>query len=387
MGASVKLGRVLGVPVRLHFSWFVAFILFIILFEGHFEERYRFDLLFAGHFEHPYRTWSVEDRWIVAAATSLLLFLSVLVHELSHSLLAVRRGIPIRGITLFIFGGVSETANEADRPSTEFLVAAVGPVSSIVLGFLFLGVAQGTQGLADHVSAVALILVSANIGLGLFNMMPAFPMDGGRVLRAAVWGVTGNYGRATTLAARGGQAIGLAMIIAGITLTFWNSANLVQGIWLLIMGIFLHAMAAASHRQVRLQERLSNLTARDVMATSCPAAPCDTSLRELTDEHMAGTGYDFVVLLREGVAVGVVTRRLLGRVPNDRWADTSAASIMVPLGKPSPITVSVEPDQPAHVVMALMDGRNARHALVVQEGILVGFIGRDSLRRRAGLRA
>ena len=186
MGGSVRIGRVLGIPVSLHFSWFIVFVLFSFIFERHFN-----DSTYA---------WPAWERWLVALATSLMLFLSVLAHELSHSLVAIRWGIPVNGITLFLFGGVSHIAREASKPLTEFVIAAVGPFSSIVLGFVFLGVAFGLEGVSEHLAAIAWLAVYVNIMLGIFNMLPGFPMDGGRVFRAVTWRITGNYWRSTRIA-------------------------------------------------------------------------------------------------------------------------------------------------------------------------------------------
>ena len=309
MGASVRLGKILGIPVSLHFSWFIIFFLFTIIFEGHFDKRSL--------------SWSAEERWIAAVATSVLLFLSVLAHELSHSLVAIRRGIPVKGITLFIFGGVSQIAREAQKPSTEFMVAVVGPLASVILGLLFLGLAMGLEGVSQHLSSVAWVLVSVNIALAVFNMLPGFPMDGGRVLRAVVWQITRNYWRATSLATRGGQVVALAMTASGIVLLLLASDYLVLGLQLVVIGIFLLAIASASHRQYRLRERLGSYTAREVMTI--------------------GVGEDAPV---DVVSVNAVS-----------------------------------PEEVAYDVMELMDERGLKQVLVVEQGVTLGYIDRDSILR------
>ena len=284
MGASVTLGRVFGVPVRLHFSWFIIFFLFTILFEGHFDQQ-------------RYQSWSTEERWLVALATTLLLLLSVLAHELCHSLVAMRRGIPVHGITLFIFGGVSQISREPQRPFTEFIVAVVGPLSSILMGLLFLGLALALKGVSQQLSDVAWMLGYVNIALvGIFNMLPCFPMDGGRVLRAAAWWITGDYWRATKLATMGGQVLAFTIILAGITLTILASLHLFLGLWLVVVGMFLLAITSASHRQYRMSETLTSFTARDLMANDCPVAPGDVTLSQLMDEYMRPSGCEFTVL-------------------------------------------------------------------------------------------
>ena len=172
MGASIRLGSILGVPIRIHFSWFIFFAVFTFFVEGHFDR--------VGN------DWSAGERLSVAVASSLLLAVSLLAHEMAHSVVAISRGMSVKGITLFIFGGVSQIAQEANRASVEFIVALVGPLASLVIGFLFLGLAIGLEDVSQHRSEMAWVLFSVNISIAVFNMLPCFPMDGGRVLRAVL---------------------------------------------------------------------------------------------------------------------------------------------------------------------------------------------------------
>ena len=371
MGSSIRLGRILGIPISLHYSWFIIFVLFTLLLERHFGQ------------DQSYRSWAAEERWAVALATSLLFFFSVLVHELSHSLVAIRRGIAVKGITLFVLGGVSQIAREAQRPSTEFMVAVVGPFSSIIIGFVFLGLAVGLEDVSEHLSAAAWILFSGNILVGIFNMLPGFPLDGGRVLRAVVWRITRNYWRATRLAAMGGQAIAVAMIAIGIALIVIDRANLIQGLWLVGLGLFLQAVASASRRQSRLEENLDSYKAGDVMSTNWPEAPVDITLSRLMDEYIKPSGSEFLVLSRAGTAQGVITRRLVEHVPQHKWAETWAGSVMVALRG----AVAVGPEERAYDLIELMDRKDVKEVLVIERGVLLGFISRDAIQRRAGMRA
>ena len=236
MAQIVTIGRVRGIPIGIHYSWVVAFLLFAVIFEH--------------YFQRIYPSWSLQERWSLALAANLLLFASVLGHELAHSMVAIRRGVPVRGITLFIFGGVSHLEREAQRPSTELLVAAAGPLTSIVLGLALLGAAELLDPVSLHLSAIAWLLGFVNIWmLGVFNLVPGFPMDGGRVLRAALWWIMRNHRRATVLASLGGQAIGLGMVVLGAVVTVLDRSNLVTGIWLALLGVFLQTLASASRRQ------------------------------------------------------------------------------------------------------------------------------------------
>ena len=230
MGASLRLGRVFGIPIEINISWVLVFLFLTYLL--------------AGQFDDARLRWPVAQRWTVAMITVVLFFLSVLAHELSHSVMALSKGIPVRGITLFIFGGVSRLEREPQRPLTEFMVAVVGPLLSIALAVIF-GAVWFLLGRGDSpVEVVLLLLAWTNLSLGVFNLVPGYPLDGGRLLRAAIWGITGNHRKATRIAAGMGQAVGIAMVVGGVTLAVFMEP--VDGVWLGIVGIFLFSMARSS---------------------------------------------------------------------------------------------------------------------------------------------
>jgi len=230
MGASLRLGRVFGIPIEIDISWVLVFLLLTYLL--------------AGQFDDARLRWPAAQRWTVAMITVVLFFLSVLAHELSHSVMALSKGIPVRGITLFIFGGVSRLDREPQRPITEFMIAVVGPLLSIVLAVIF-GAVWFLLGRGDSpVEVVLLLLVWTNLSLGVFNLVPGYPLDGGRLLRAGIWGITGNHRKATRIAAGMGQAVGVAMVIGGVSLAVFLEP--VDGVWLGIVGMFLFSMARRS---------------------------------------------------------------------------------------------------------------------------------------------
>jgi Zn-dependent protease len=230
MGASLRLGRVFGIPIEINISWVLVFLLLTYLL--------------AGQFDDARLRWPAAQRWSAAMIIVVLFFLSVLAHELSHSVMAQRQGIPVRGITLFIFGGVSRLDREPQRPLTEFMVAVVGPLLSIVLALVF-GAAWYLLGRGDSPVEVILLLSAwTNLSLGLFNLVPGYPLDGGRLLRAGIWGITGNHRKATRIAAGMGQGVGVAMVIGGVSLAVISEP--VNGIWLGIVGMFLFSMARSS---------------------------------------------------------------------------------------------------------------------------------------------
>jgi len=251
MGTSIRVGKILGTPIGIHYSWIFVFLLFVFL-------------MFRQFTAFPTDSVPVLQRWLIAILTTVLFFVSVLAHELSHSVVAVRKGIPVTGITLFIFGGVSHLADEARQPLTEFVVAIVGPLTSIVLGLLLLALWDLTRGLSDSLGFVLVNLALINLSLGIFNMLPGLPLDGGRILRSVLWGITGSYWRATQIAARVGQFIGGTMVAVGIGFVFQGQ---IQMIWTSLIGVFLIIVATMSYRQERTREALRAYYVSDAMTT------------------------------------------------------------------------------------------------------------------------
>ena len=230
MGPSLQLGRIFGVPVEVNISWILVFLLLTHLL--------------AGEFEDARLRWPMAQRWSVAMITVVLFFLSVLLHELSHSVMALSKGIPVRCITLFIFGGVSRLDKEPERPLIEFMVAAVGPLMSIALAAVLGGI-WFLMGRGDSpVEVVLVLLMWTNLSLGVFNLVPGYPLDGGRLLRAGIWGLTGNHRKATRISSGMGLLVGGGMLLGGISLAVFLEP--VDGAWLAIVGAFLFSMAKSS---------------------------------------------------------------------------------------------------------------------------------------------
>ena len=252
MGPTIRLIKLFGIPVEINFTWIFIFLLIIYLL--------------GDHFGGAYPWWSAAHRWALAVGVALLFFLSVLAHELSHSLLAVKNGIPVSRITLFLFGGVSELCHEARRPLTEFAVAIVGPLCSILLALALFGLWIAFGDVNASFEITLRLLMGVNLMLGLFNLLPGFPLDGGRVLRAAAWGMTGNYWLATRIAARMGQGTGALMSVGGLVLAALEFEQFgVAGIWFALIGAFLLVAATTSYRQEREREGLLRYRVADIM--------------------------------------------------------------------------------------------------------------------------
>lgn len=319
MGASLRLGKIFGIPIEIHFTWILIFGLITYLMADMFGRTQPF--------------WPETQRWIAAVVTSVLFFMSVLAHELTHSVVAERWGIPVRKITLFIFGGVSQLAHEAGRPLVEFTIALVGPLSSAILSGIFAGLWFLVRDSHSAFSAVVFILAWVNLSLAVFNMLPGFPLDGGRVLRSAVWGLTGNYWRATQLAASLGQFLGAVMIAGGILLVVFTGQ--IERAWMVLIGAFLLSAATSAYRQQRENEKLKGYSVGQVMAarwTSLTApgpseehgleayhlsgaphiVPEDTASHAL--EQMENLGVPRLPVIQNGMVVGIIGRDQIGQL-------------------------------------------------------------------------
>jgi len=371
MGTSIRLGKIWGIPIGINYSWIFVFLLFIFLMSEQFGDT------FPG--------WPLTQRWAVAVITTVLFFLSVLAHELSHSLVAVRKGIPVRGITLFIFGGVSQLAHEARRPLTEFLVAIVGPLTSIILGLVLVGLWYLMRDVNSSLEAIFFSLSAINLSLGVFNMLPGFPLDGGRVLRSVIWGVTGSYWRATQIAARAGQVLGGLMVITGIG---WAIFGQFQGIWFALIGGFLFSAATMTYRQERVRESLRHYRVADVMTTDWCTLPGETPLASPLVLQGIGGRYDFVGVLINGRVQGIVTRRQLALTPRGGWPYTPLAQAMLPLSA----VPQVDPEEAIFDVVERIESDSLERLAVVSNGVLLGFVSRAEAlrfvraRRPAGFR-
>jgi Zn-dependent protease len=360
MGPSIRLGKIFGIPIGINYSWLIVFLFFIFLI--------------ARQFGDISPDWTLPQRWATAVITTVLFFMSVLAHELSHSLVAVHKGIPVRGITLFIFGGVSQLAHEARRPFTEFIVAIVGPLTSILIALLLFGLWSITRGVNSSLEAIFITLSAINLSLGVFNMLPGFPLDGGRVLRSVVWGITGSYWRATQIATRAGQTIGGLMVVTGLG---WALFGQFQGLWFAIIGGFLFFAATITYRQERVRETLRLYRVADVTTTDWFTLPGETPLTSpLVAQGLNGTD-DFVGVLVSGQMQGIVTRRRLSQVPMYAWPYTRLSQVMIPLQ-------SIPKTGPAEAIFDVVEGMEADHLdrmAVVNNGVLLGFVNLANAQR------
>ena len=383
MRSGLRIGRVFGVNIYLDLSWFFIFLL--VTWN-----------LAAGVFPALHPEWSTAMYWGIGLAASLLFFASVLAHELAHAVVAMARGIPVRSITLFIFGGVANIEREPDSPASEFLIAIVGPIVSILLGvaFLVLGgfLANGAnltsgnvQQLLAGLGPVATLLFwlgPINIVLGLFNMLPGFPLDGGRVLRSILWAVTNNLRTATRLASAVGQALAWAFIIGGVAMIFgvrlpFFGTGFISGLWLVFIGWFLNTAAIQSYRQVVIDDMLEGVPVSRLMRSEAPTVPPTLPISELVDSYIMKTDEHAFPVVQGDQLLGLVCLEDVRRVPRDAWDVTPVGQIMTPA---SSLDLA-SPREDANEAFNRLARRDVRQVPVVQDGRLVGMLRRRDITR------
>lgn len=353
-----KIATVMGIPLRVHFSWFIVFGLITWSLSTRYFPKAAPDLPVAAY-------------WIKGTLASLLLFASVSFHELSHSYIARKYHVSITSITLFIFGGVAQMKGEPPHPKAEFRIAIAGPISSFLLsGIFFLMAIYFTGGLVALFSYLARI----NFILGAFNLIPGFPMDGGRILRAALWSRTKDFFYATQKASVFGQRIALFFLFFGLFLIFSGSSG---GLWMLLIGWFLYMAAQSSQQQANLHEALSTIKVKNVMAvnlvTVAPSLPID----EAVDKYFLRYGYGGFPVVDEEKFLGIITLKEIKDVPRTDWKKVKISDILIPHNKKWEVT----PDSDAMRALELMIKEDKGRIIVMENGMLTGLITRNGIAR------
>jgi Zn-dependent protease/CBS domain-containing protein len=364
MKSQVKLGRILGVELGLHYSWFVIALLIM------------FSLVAQFHSVNP--AWSEAVVWSAAILTSLLFFAGIFAHELSHAMVAKARGLPIHQITLFLLGGVAQIEKESSDPSTEFWMGIAGPIASGVIGFFLLLAARLSrwapwQTPATPGLAILVWLGYINLALGAFNMIPGFPLDGGRVLRAVIWWITGNENRSTRIAARVGQFVAFGFISYGILMFF--GGNGLNGVWLAFIGWFLLQASSASLLQQRTGTLLSGLRVKDVMSSDCPYVDGDMSLLEFVDNEVLRTGRRCYLVIDDHHVAGLVTPHEVRSTDRAQWPYVRVRDVMRRVDE----VHSLAPNAPAMDALQTMAREDVNQLPVVEHGVLEGVVSRGHL--------
>lgn len=387
--SGVRLGSVAG--IELYVDWSVA-IIFTLVAVG----------LGAGALPRWHPDWGAGLRWVVAITAACAFFVSILVHELSHAIVGRLYGSEIRRITLFIFGGMAHLQGEPSSPKAEFLMAAVGPLTSLLIGIAasFVGLqlavwngaspdsAEDLVRGAGPLSTILLWLGPLNVMLAIFNLVPGFPLDGGRVLRAALWWRTGDLEKATRWASNAGRAVGWALITIGALMAFgfrvpFFGTGIGNGIWMALIGWFLNNAARASYLALRVKTRLARVPVREVMRSTLDVVTPDTTIAELVREHIMKTDQtSFPVLAGEELA-GVVTTRDVQLLPSEQWPYVTVKQVMSPASE----MPAIDADADASKALETLAERDVEQLPVLDHGRLSGFVRRQDILKWLSLQA
>jgi len=357
-GKRIKLFKLLGFEVRIDWSWII--IALLITWS-----------LSKGLFPAYYKNLSTQTYWWMGIIGALGLFLSIIAHEFSHSLVARKYGIPMKGITLFIFGGVAEMDEEPPSPKVEFMMAIAGPLSSIVIALVFYGVySMGKQGgLSVPVNGVIGYLAMINALLAGFNLLPAFPLDGGRVLRSILWGVKKNLRWATYISSRIGSGFGILLIILGVIQIF--RGNFVGGMWWFLIGMFLQGAAKASYQQLITRKALEGEPIRRFMKTDPVTVSPTVSLEHLVEDYIYKYHFKmFPVVEDSDRLLGCVTTKQVKEIPREDWNRKTVGEVA---SQCSPEN-TIEPQADAMKAISIMNRTGNSRLMVVEGGHLVGII-------------
>jgi Zn-dependent protease len=356
---NIPLGRILGIPIGLDYSWLVIFALLTWM-------------LAANYYPAEFKDWPPLLYWFIGAVTAVMLFVSVLLHELGHSVVALRYKIPVRGITLFLFGGVAQIGAEPPSAIAEFLIASAGPLVSLILAVFFYAM-QPLVGGIEPLLGLAKYLAYINLAVVVFNLIPGYPLDGGRVFRAIVWAITGNMRRATLVAANVGRFFAFLFIFIGV----WQmvGGNFGGGLWIAFIGWFLDNAASAQVQQVMVQGLLTGHRVSQAMSTHCTTVPADLTLQELVDEHILGSGQRCFLVNRGDNTVGLMTLHRIKEVPRPDWATTSAAEVMLPMER----LECVEPETELWAALQKMDRDGVNQLPVTRDNHVIGMLSREDV--------
>jgi len=383
-GRGFRLGRIFGVEVRLDWSLLIVFWLIVANLGG-------------GLFPLRHPDWSRALGWGMGVIAAALFVLSILAHELSHAVVGRRNGVPVAGITLFIFGGVAHLRGEPHSPRAELLMTIVGPLTSLLIGAVATlgGVALARSTLVNaadpleafqHVGPLATVLLwlgPINIMIGLFNLIPGFPLDGGRVLRAALWAATGDLTKATRWAAGVGKAFGLLLIFAGISMMLGHhipylGRGLIPGLWAAFIGWFLYGAARASYSQVVISDLLEDVPVARLMSHRAATLHPELTVANLVDERLMSTAERAFPVVDGERLLGIVTLEDVRKIPRAKWPTFRVRDIMTPARELSIVT----PEDPAAAALAKLAQRDVEQLPVVDRtGQLVGLIRRRDILR------
>jgi len=371
-GKSFRLGRVIGIPININFSWFIVFILVTWT-------------LSVGYFPHYYPEIAGYQYWIMGIIAATLLFLSVLIHELMHAQIARMSGMKIRSITLFIFGGVAQISEEPPTPKVEFKMAIAGPLGSILIAIIFGSLAYLINGIDIllPVYAVARYISVINLILAAFNLIPGFPLDGGRVLRSFIWHKTGNLKRATRISSNIGKGFAMILVFLGFT-DMIISGLFVRGLWFMFIGFFLYRAAESSYEQVTMRKALSGVKVYDVMKSDVVSVNESLSIKDLVEDYFFKYRYTSFPVVQADRLIGLVSFEKVKGLDKNRWEDARVTDIM----DRDIENFSVTPFHDAgYVLERFARGGIERLAVVTEGDKLTGIVTQNDILRLLHMKA
>ncbi len=364
MEATIRLGSIYGIKIGLHYSWLIIAVLIVLSLSSYFSQA------------HP--DWSSGTIWLMAVFSALLFFAAIIVHELSHAAVALSKNLPVRSITLFALGGVAQIEKESPDAKTEFWIGIVGPITSAVIGFACLGISYllGWTPMSEADTPLMAMLVwlgYINIALAVFNMIPGFPMDGGRVLRGIIWAVTGDGPKSTRIASVSGQFMAFIFIILGLFM-FFSGAGF-GGLWIAFIGWFLLNAAKATYAQVEITEGLKGVSVGDLMSRDCVMLDRYQNLQTIVDDHLLRSGQRCFMVEEDGSPVGMITAHEIKSIERKLWPFKTAADVMRRFEN----LHVVGPDTPATEALELIGRHGINQLPVVSDGNLLGIITRERI--------
>jgi Zn-dependent protease/CBS domain-containing protein len=357
--SAISLGKIMGIPIGLDYSWFLIFGLFTWS-------------LATSYYPAQFKNWPVAQYWILGAVTTILLFVSVLIHELGHSVVALRFKIPVRSITIFIFGGIAQIGAELPSAVAEFWIAIAGPITSFALAAVF-SLLQPVVGAFATLLALAKYLAYINGTLALFNLIPGFPLDGGRVFRAIVWRTTHSLRRATIVAASLGRFIAYLFIALGV----WQmvTGHFGNGLWIALIGWFLESAASSQLKQQTVHDLLAGYRVSDTMRRNYTIVSPGASLEQLVNDHILGNARRSLIVEQDEKVLGLLTLHEFKKILRSDWPFTSAAQAMIPVDQME----RIRPDAELIAALSKMDRDGFSHLPVMVDDQIQGVLGRDDV--------
>jgi Zn-dependent protease/CBS domain-containing protein len=349
----------MGIPIGVDYSWFLIFALLTWMLAG-------------SYYPAEFKTWPPLLYWVMGAVTALMLFASVLLHELGHSVVALRYKVPVRSVTLFLFGGVTQSGAEPPSAVAEFFIAIAGPIVSIALALVFLVMKPLVAG-SEPLWGLVKYLTFINVALALFNLIPGYPLDGGRVFRAIVWAITRNMRRAPRMAANVGRFFGFLLIFVGVFRML--NGDVLNGLWIAFIGWFLDHAATLQVQHGLVQDLLAGHKVSHAMISHCATVPADVTLQQLVDDYILGHGLRCFLVNRGAKTVGLVTLHRIREVPRPTWTTVTAAKVMLPLEQ----LKRTSPDTELWTALQQMDRDGVNQLPVVTDSQVVGLLSREDV--------